>query len=310
MLSRVRGLTAPRDAGSPDPDTGAKLLLECVKCLKASDQKGLSAYLSALRDYADDGISAEQRQRYRTIVDDSRLLWPKLPPVPVAGRFYDTLLRVMYGLPLSYQAYCDVEDLLAAALEPDQAFQHPLLEAINDGGTADIRVTAITLHQLGTERLTGWFRSGQVDVRRLISALAGKWDRPRHADILYEVTLQLIRDMPGGYDQRAIVEALRSNGYLAAAVRQRYPQSNRDQILVLCEFLQAAYPARLDRGTVSDVFAASAPTAAMAVAVLRQLADPTDLPWAVGVFAARLDGTDADPARKAGLLRLLSGLND
>jgi hypothetical protein len=215
--------------------------------------------------------------------------------------FYDVLLRLAFGLPLCYAAYCEVEDL-AVPGEPGRPPQRPLLEAISGGGTADVRVTAITRYHLGGERLTDWFRSGQVDVTQLISALAGEWDRPRHEELLYEVTVRYLSMMRGRYDQQAITDALRAHGYLAPALRERYPRSVPDQVTVLVAFLRAAHPAGLDRRAVADIISAPRLTRALLEAVLRELPDRADRKWAARLIADRIDGK----GREEELLKLLT----
>lgn len=298
LLPWVRGRPASRDA-----DAGPALLLECAARMRAGDKKAFRASISALRIYADAEISDEARRRYRVIVIKDRLLEPALPLGSMAVQFYDVMLRLAYGLPLSYAAYGEVEDLLSVNDEPGQPPHRPLLEAICGAGTPDVQVAAIVRYHLGPEWLTGWFRSGQVDVGQLIAALAGEWDRPLHVDLLYEVARQYLSGIWGHPDPQAVIAALRAHGYLAVALREHYPQSRRDQVTMLRAFLLAAYPDGLDRPAVTDILAARTLTRALLMAMLRSLADPADGPCTVRLLAGRLGGTSA--AEEAAILELL-----
>lgn len=305
LLSRVRGKPAQRDGGKADPDDGVTLLYKCLAWLREGDRKGFKSSISKLRAYADAGISADERKRCRSIVIEQRLFSPGVLLYSLDVPFYDALLRVAYTMPLSYPAYCQIEDLLAPAHQP-RAPHSALLEAISGGEPGDVRVTAIARYHLGQDRLAEWFRSGQIHVRALIAALAGEWDRPYHADVLYEVTLRYLEWLRGPYHQQAIRTALNAYGYLAAAVRERYPESVQHQVTVLAAFLRAAYPAGLDKEAVKEVFAVDPLTRALAQAALRVLADPADLGWAVRMFADRRGYTDIDSAQEAQLVKALT----
>jgi hypothetical protein len=288
LVERVKtlGRSAPKDADRPDADADT-LLLDCKARIQAGDEKGLRAHLSKLRAYADDKVSAEERAHLGGIVREDRLLRPGMRLGTMDVQFYDVMLRLAYGLPLSYADYCDVEDRLSVTGEPVQPPHRPLLEAMSGGGTADIRVAAITRYLLGEERLTSWFRAGRVDVGQMISAVDAKWDRPHHAGVMYTVTRMYLSGSWGRYDRQKVAAGLRAHGYLAAALLEQYPESEQHQIAVLIDFLRAAYPDGVDRQAVEDIATVSAPTRAVPRAVLPLLRHKADLEWAADVFLER-----------------------
>jgi len=151
---------------------------------------------------------------------------------------------------------------------------------------------------LGAEWLTGWFRSGKADIGQLIAALAGEWDRLQHAEILDFVTFQYLTGPHAPKPPRAVRTALREHGNLAAALQERYPDRRGNQVALLAALLRAASPAGLDRRAVEEIFNVSAPTRALAAAVLQALADPADRIWAAREFMARMYAGEEISARQ------------
>jgi hypothetical protein len=308
-LSRFRGRSGKQAAPAAGPDEEVTLLLERLARTTNDDPQAFSTSLVRLRARADAPISDRDRQRCRDIVLEYGLLRRDLPLGSSTIQFYDLLLRLVYGLPLDYLAYCEVEDLSRTA---ESGPPRALLEAISAGREFDIRVMAIARYRLGPDRLFDWFRRDRPSIERLISALAGEWARPDHAHVMYELTLRYFQLLRSPYDQYQIRAALRARGYLAAALRSLYPESIAGQVTVLTEFLQAAYPTSLDRLAVTEIFAVGEPTPALVRAVLRLLGSrEDDRAWALGLVAGRLvsplgDTNALDDARKARLVEMLT----
>ena len=288
-----RGASWPEASGADNAESDAEmLLLGCAALIQARNKKGLQATLSRLRAYASVRISDEERQRLRLIMIKDRLLLPGLHLDDLEVRFYDVMLRLAYGLPLSYPAYCDIEDVLSVPGKSVRYPQFPLLEAISGGGTADIRVAAITAYHLGEGWLANWFRSGRIDLGQLIATLDQTWDRPHHADLMYDVSLKFLAVSRGRRTSRAVIAGLHEHGYLAAALLKQYPESDQDQVNVLIGFLRAAYPNGLNRRAVRKIAAVSASTRALRRAVLASLRASADREWAADLFAERLGAED------------------
>ena len=282
--SRVaKALGLPRESTEPQFDASATLLA-CEQLIQARDQEGLRAALLKLRGYAGTGVGDKERERLRDTVQQHRLLWPGLSFDGMDVEFYEVMLRLAYKLPLSYAAYCDVEDRLPQVSGVVQPPHRPLLEAMS-GLAADIRVAAITHYFLGQERLTAWFRADRVSAKQLLATLDGRWDRPYHADVLYDVFRMRLAEGSQADDHHALRSELRQRGYLAAALAERYPESESKQIAILMALLHAAYPDGLNRRNVEEVAAASAPTRALPRAVLASLRDRAEREWAADTLA-------------------------
>ena len=275
------------------PPQGSKsyvetILRECVRQIARQDTSGLKSSIAALETSAKTRNADDQRARYQEVIAETRLLGPDVPLGRLNARFYDALLQTAFDTPLSYDGYCQLEDCLG---NPAGHPPHPaLLEAAVRTGTATPLVTAIVLKHLGEKRLTRWFRSGEVNVAELITYLAFRWERPEHARIVCDVTLQYLREEKGHYDLKSLRLALRQHGYLAPAFQSRHPDREQYQVHALWSFLYAAYPGRLDRYAISQVLAGTdrPPTPALYTAVLMLLARPADALLAEEAFVAGL----------------------
>jgi hypothetical protein len=64
-----------------------------------------------------------------------------------------------------------------------------------------------------------------------------------------------------------VLKSLQAHGYLAPAVRSRYPESEPAQITALTQLLDAVYPEKLDEPTAWTILAAEAQTDALLMVV-------------------------------------------
>ena len=260
--------------------TGAARMVEsCSKRISCADLSGLRSDLGDLETYLLDNqpVPAGERESCRDVIAARGLLAPRLDvPGALAASLYDILLRLAFGLPLTYQGYCQVEDCLGPP--PGEPPHRALLEAIGGGGLHDLRVQAILLWSFGSSNLRNWFHSSELDVTRLIDELAGDWPRARHARIMCEFTLRFLAAMPGRYAAPLLADTLHRHGYLAQVLQQRYPDEAQYQADALDRFLHAAYPGGLDRDAISRILAGSGspPTVALLTAVLGRLASGAD----------------------------------
>jgi hypothetical protein len=283
-----------------------KILLDCVRLIAEQNLHGLRADVTALRNYADSTTpTREDRKRYQEIVWRSGLLSPGLRIGRLHGRFYDALLRLVFGTPLSYTGYCELEDCLGAGNPPAQPPHRALLEAIDHGQLADLRATAIVKRNLGEAALGNWFRSGQVNAAQLIAMIADEWDRPHHARIICEVALRYLDAMQGKYSPRYLRSRLRAHGYLARALEQHQAGDPQYQADVIRGLLLAAFgPDGLDGNAITDIMTGTSrpPTPALLAAVLLLLTDPADGTLAMlaekGFVAGLLLFTDFSPGTR------------
>ncbi len=293
-------------AGLPAGDVEA-LLHECVGRLQAGDSKEAKACIQALHAGADQGISPEDRQYYRAVVVEGRLLQPGLPLGKLAVPFYQVVLRLAFGQPLDYAAYCDVENCLTMFGESGRLpYRQAVVQAIELIGANDVRVLALMGYQLGPVRPDKWSRSHGLDLTQLVTALAaGKWGDPAHADNAYIFTHRYLNCLGSRDDRWEVRSALQANGYLAAALYDRYPGLVARQANELASFLRSAYPHGLDSKAIAEVYQASVPTEALARATLRTLAAPGYGPVVIRMYMWKI-GENPTPAQQANLLKHLS----
>jgi hypothetical protein len=227
------------------------------------------------------------------------------------GRLYTALLMLAFGQPLSYQAYCQVEECLGRASEKPP--HRHLLQAIERLGTDDVRVIAIVFGHLRDRHLLHrQFSSPLFDGPQLITLLAGEWQRPTHFRIMYEVTLEYLASDPDLYDRAAVLGELRQYGFLARALQDSGLQ-DQYQVQALHDLLSAVYPGGLNRNAVTTVlraYPASPVTPALFAAALMTLSRPQDAQLVRDAYAvASLTGLTLDSATSNRLERVLPDLD-
>jgi hypothetical protein len=307
MIKGIRRMFGSKDAEEPAADDVEGLLHECVGRLQAGDPKTAKACIQALHARADQGISPEDRQYYRAVVVEGRLLQPGLPLGKLAVPFYQVVLRLAFGQPLDYAAYCDVENCLTMFGESGRLpYRQTVVQAIEQVGARDVRVLALMGYQLGPVRPDKWSRSHGLDLMQLVTALAaGKWADPAHADNAYIFTHRYLNCLGSRDDRWEVRSALQANGYLAAALYERRPGSVARQANELASFLRSAYPHGLDSKAIAEVYQASVPTEALARAALRTLAAPGYGPLVIRMYMWKV-GENPTPAQQGNLLKHLS----
>jgi hypothetical protein len=305
-LTGIRRVLGAGGGYAPQPAEAEDLLEECVTMLVAGDTRGARARVLALRAYADGEISAEERRHYRVIISEDRILRPDLPLGSLDVPFCDMVLRLAFGQPFNYQMFCDLEDRMAVLGEDGQLRRRDaVLAAIDNGGTRDTRVLALTRFYLGRERLERWFRSGELDLSQLVTALAaGEWHARQHANIAFAVTHLYLDSLPARDSRQGVIDVLRPVGYLADTLRERYPGKVASQVTELTSLLSAAYPRGLTPADIPGVFDVSA-TAALARAALRTLADKSDARLVLRAFA-RKHGQELGAEEEEALLARLT----
>lgn len=307
VVKGIRRMFGSRDpAELPAGDVEA-LLHECVARLQAGQPKEGKACIQALHARADQGISPEDRQYYRAVVVEGRLLQPGLPLGKLDVPFYQVVLRLAFGQPLDYAAYCDLENCLTMFGESGRLpYRQAVVQAIEQVGARDVRVLALMGYQLGPVRPDKWSRSHGLDLMQLVTALAaGKWGDPAHADNAYIFTHRYLNCLGSRDDRWEVRSALQANGYLAAALYERRPDSVARQANELASFLRSAYPHGLDSKAIAEVYQASVPTEALARAALRTLAAPGYGPVVIRMYMWKI-GENPTPAQQGNLLKHLS----
>jgi hypothetical protein len=222
-----------------------------------------------------------------------RALSPQLPAGSLAADFYDVLLRLVYGQPLGYPQYRDLEYCLELSGEGALPPALPLFKAIDRACPTDPMVLAVTRYHLGQARRDERVRPRPGDTRRLIGALAEVPLARADVRIVFAVLSQYLSEVRTSSERREITGQLRSCGFLAAALARSCPDELPDQTTQLIMLLRWAYPKGLVRNEVDTLFGSVAvATSALLPAILRTLAQPGDRPWAIKEFLRRYSGRD------------------
>jgi hypothetical protein len=277
-----RRASPPRATASDDADSVEQALLKCAAFAEQPNLTRLRPEISFLNRSADSGeITDGDRERYRELIGRLRLLRPNHLLEKYEERLYAALLALAFGRPLGYQGYCQVEDCLK--IRPGTPPHPALLHAIERGGTADLLTAGILYsHATSPDEKTRkkWLgpRNAQLDVPAMIGRLARDWERPRHARIVCDLTVDYLKDASSHYEPQQVRHALRQHGFLAAALSKRHHGEDQYQVYTLYQFLKAAYPGGLGRQTIVEILTAttSVPTPALLGAVLLQLPQPGD----------------------------------
>ncbi|MGH3260358.1 MAG: hypothetical protein ACRDNS_00025, partial [Trebonia sp.] len=254
----------------------------CAEHVKSVNLAPLTADLATLERLASSGgLTMEQRAVFRAGIARHGLFKRNAALGRQEGQLYDVLLPLAFGKPLSYQAYCQVEDCLGT---PSITPHRRLLQAIERLGTGDARVTAIVIGRL---------RQGEplyalLEPVQLIDLLAGTWERPRHFRMVCDVTLDYLTNASDRYDQRTVRRALRRHGYLAQTLRV-FGSTDQYQVHALYRLLVATFPGELDRAAVIHVLSTRPPdlaTPALLAAVLLRTASQESA-WLTATAYAR-----------------------
>jgi len=257
----------------------------CAEHAELANLTRLRSDITFLKKFAEGEIGEDGRARYRDLIARLGLLRPGfLGDDKYAERLYGALLRMAFATPLSYEAYCRIED--CAGIAPGDTPHRELLVAIAKAGMAEPAVSAIVywhLRKTDERKVSKWLVSGQVDAVQLIGLLAGEWTYPQHARIVCDLTLEYLKRAPGHYQPQQVRLALSQHGFLARALQMRHPDQDQYQVHALYRFLTAAYPQAaatpgqdLSKGAILQILngAGAPPTPALLSAVLMLLHKP------------------------------------
>jgi ribosomal protein L34 len=248
------GAPAPNGGHRPPPvpvpvpveqvDLGEQALMVCAEHVKQENPTRLRSAINDLKKLAEGEIGESARARYQSMIIGFRLLrHDSRIEDRHREKLYDALLRVAFGVPLSYRGYCSVED--CAGLMHGAAPHPQLLTAILKSGLSDPLVSAIVYGHLGVvdeKKLNKWLTSGQVDATVLIDLLATASSYPQHARIVCDVTLAYLAKAQRCYQPQRVRAALQEHGFLARALQKYQPDQDQYQFDVLYQLIRAVYP--------------------------------------------------------------------
>jgi hypothetical protein len=310
-MLELMGVAAFGSAQGPGADlvrvmSPEELLGACAGRLDSANPERLGTEIKLLRRQPGQP-TPEERAKYRRLIFEHRLLRKDLPvSKSLTAEFYDVLLRLSFGAPLTYANYCDIEDCVGCA---GQQLHKSLLQAIDQVGFADLSPQLLVHNGLDEKRQREALRSGWVPSTSLVAVAADRQLRVPHARIICDLAVRVLREWSGPPDWEAVRVALRRRGYLAPVLQQRHHDEPQYQADVLAGLLQAVYGRKLDRPAVAEIMGNIdfAPTAALLAAVVT-LADPADAGLAVWEHArSLLFNTNFDDRTGRHLRNLLQG---
>ena len=206
---------------------------------------------------------------YQRKVRDRELLadHAALASSPLKGELYDALLQLAFGFPLTYEAYCAVEECAGVPL-------HDSLRAALARAPAVDSLAWILMHESrpgfrSDKSLTALHRKGahpREPLADLVSAVERQVLRPDHGPVLLDFALRYLRD----YSDNA-TETLIGLGCLAWEHEYIF-RDDWERIAQLGRALDVAFPGQLSRPEIDYIFRHSPrpPTVALEEAVARK----------------------------------------
>jgi hypothetical protein len=232
----------------PAGDAGEEALLGCAEHAKLANATRLRSDIAFLKKFSEGEIDEDRRARYQELITRLGLLQHTfLIEGKYLERLYDALLRMAFGTPLSYPAYCRVEK--CAGIAHGEVPHQELLTSVVKAGMADSVVSAIVywhLREVDEKKLNKWLISPAADVVQMVTQLSLDWTYPQHARIFCDVTLEYLKKARGRYEPLQLRSTLCQHGFLAHALQRRHPDKDQYQVHTLYQFLRAAYPQPAD----------------------------------------------------------------
>lgn len=237
---------APPAARQPEPvntDDIVRRLLELDETVAAGKTVPGSETLASLVDEARRADPGERRPEFVRLIRGRRLFRPDLQTTlgPGAVSYDRALLSLAFGLPLSYEAYCEVEDLISAESAQDQP-PAAVISAILHDGLADVRVVMIALSYWEESQRQEWLAAHTLDADALVDHLADGWDHRAHERRALDSFLWLLSAVPGSAPPPALRPALSRRGYLAERLEAQYADDLKFRVDALHVLVQAAWP--------------------------------------------------------------------
>ena len=299
-LARHADEQAFPDRGEPAcPDRTRKtrteeLLADCARRLDGDDPGGFDTCVRQLRHCLAQPATEGDRQVFRQIIQDRRLLRDNLPIGDwLKVDFYEVLLRLAFDTPVTYRTYCEI----AACADTGEAplLPLPLREAMYRLRPTDLSVQLLVLAALDDDRLKKALRKSWQNSGNPVSLAADHALCAQHAPIVYKA---IGRSLELGFVRQPNLRAI-LNGvdFLAGALERRHRKDPQLQFYWLTEFLQLAYDGLLTREDVAEVLHAESFAPTLCLAVLART-EPRALALVMDEFVRRAPGADlAEQAR-------------
>ena len=255
----------------PQPTSFEKLLVECDEMMHGNSPALKREVIESLARYHDDQVTDERRQRYQQIIKDRQLFRDDKSLTPdMQDILYSALLRNAFGMPLTYDAYCQVENCAVR-------MHKSLLRTIRAAEIPDV-VLLLVNHALGEEttRIPGGQDAPAIILARSVNQL-----RPHHGTIVYQISLRDLHHQPADVAQDTLYRAF----YLGPTLRTLYPRDPEARLAQLQALLRLCYGKTLDRQTIRHILGAEVLSADLQYAVTLMTPEPEDVKFAQQFFS-------------------------
>ena len=247
-------------ASLPNDKTVAETLEELSGKLRAADQPAVSAIVKRLKRYLASPQSPADRAVCRSLMLKKYPLFRDHAKIHgnVKSSVYKTLLGLGFEKPLSYAAYCEIEDSVGG--KPGWTLRKVLLETRTN--VLPYVLAALAGPGVGYVQLRDTLAIQQMRAVVLLDILEREMDavRPRHREDLIDFTLRYLTGSADLNDQWQTAEdprtALFRRGYLTELLNSAFPNDQTEQRRRLAGILRYVYGERLGPRRIRHIFVA------------------------------------------------------
>ena len=244
----------------PNDKTIAETLEELSDKLRAVDQPAVSAIVKRLKRYLASPQGPADRAACRPLILKKYRLFRDHAKIHgnVKASVYRTLLSLGFEKPLSYAAYCEIEDSVSGELG------WPLRKVLLETRTNVLPYVLAALAEpgVGYVQLRDTLASQNMRAVGVLDILGREIDavRPRHRVALIDFTLRYLTGSADLDDQWRTAEdprtALFSRGYLTDLINRALPKDQAGQRSRLAAILSYVYGRRLGPRQIRHIFEA------------------------------------------------------
>ncbi len=243
-----------------DKSIAAETLEELSVKLRVADQHAVSAIVRRLKRYLASPQSPADRAVCRSLMLEKYLLFRDHAKIHgrVKASVYRTLLSLGFEKPLSYAAYCEIEESVGG--QPDRALRNVLLETKSN--VLPYVLAALAGPGVGYAELGEVLAIQDVTAAGLLDILEREMDqiRPRHRRDLIDFTLRYLAG-PANLDKPLQTAKdprteLFSRGYLTSLLNRAFPKDQAEQQRRLADILRYVYGERLGPRQIRRIFEA------------------------------------------------------
>jgi hypothetical protein len=247
-------------ASLPNDKTIAETLEELSDKLRAVDQPAVSAMVKRLKRYLASPQSPADRALCRSLMLKKYRLFRDHAKIHgnVKASVYRTLLNLGFDKPLSYAAYCEIEESVGG--KPGWTLRKVLLQTRTN--VLPYVLVALAGPGVGYVQLRDALASQDMRAVGLLDILERKMDtvRPRHREDLIDFTLRYLTGSANLSDQWQTAEdprtALFGRGYLTDLLNRAFPEDQAKQRRRLAGILSYVYGERLGPRQIRHIFEA------------------------------------------------------